>query len=345
MKNPIFFLLVLLILTIAVNCGDKKSNPASYVDDYEPDYNEATGTSYSGNFFPVEEGDEWHYTGSMYGYSKMKFSGTYYGQKINETEEDSLDYPYCVGLSRILSPITANLSDGIYTLYPEEGYSDLGMEYAESEIIRYYEVTDSIVYIRAIPGEMELLEVEDPVFVKSQLVVGDSWESNPTMNTSSFVGEDESIEIHAKCKLFVVGMASVSLFLDGRLQQFQAMQVDEVAEFTGTMQSMDFGSTAMDISGKILLHLFLVKDIGIIVNQQYLEMAMDGKISDSNGTININMDFWVDADLSLSSYNDMVSTRQSSHNIPAPKLFKTDFPFNVQRIYQNVNRIVELLSP
>ena len=149
-----FIIVALLLLTITlIGCNKKSSNPVSYVDGYQPDYNELQGTSYTGNFFPVAEGKQWNYTGAVDGSMNIKMSGTYYGQKMDTTITEPLDYSDCIAVSHILPPISATLSGKPYTLYPEEGYAYLGMEDTYEEIIRYYEITDSIVYIRAIPEQ------------------------------------------------------------------------------------------------------------------------------------------------------------------------------------------------
>ena len=57
--------LISLILLTACN-KDDKSNPVSYVDKYAQTVSltEAEGTSYTGDYFPIEEGYICHYSGS-----------------------------------------------------------------------------------------------------------------------------------------------------------------------------------------------------------------------------------------------------------------------------------------
>ena len=336
----IVFIMATLILSA---CDKKSSNPVSYVDGYQPDYNEEKGTSYTGNFFPVAEGKEWHYSGSMEGTMKLKMKGSYYGQNFDTTMVEPMNYPYCVAVSKILRSISATLGETSYTLFPEEQYADLGMESAYTEIVRYYEVTDSVVYIRAVPGDDGLVKVTDPVFVKSNLIVGDNWSSNPTVNTSDLMGEDDEVmELNAECKLFVVGMDTVAYYINGYYEEIQAMQLDEVAEFSGTLKSEEFGDTEFKMSGKVLVHFYLVEDIGIVAQLQHIEISMNGKISDSGGTITINIDMDIDTDLSLSSYSGTMAKSTADHK---NSLFKKNMPVDIEHLVHKAARLVNLLKP
>lgn len=348
MKSRSFIYIViisfLILFVIFIGCDKKKkSNPVSYVDRYEPDYNEEKGTSYTGNFFPIAAGKQWNYYGTMDGIMKMKIKGNYGGQSINETETDTMDYPYCEALSRILPSVDVVLGGELCSLYPEEGYARFSSEYSYPEIIRYYEVTDSIVYIRAVPGEYGLLEVNDPVFIKSTLVVGDSWSSNPTMNTSSYISEEEGdIEMEADCKLFVVGMDKVYCYVDGFYQEIQAMQLDEVAEISGKVELDDVeGSIELKLYGKLRAHIYLAEDIGIVAMNEYIELSMEGKISDSNGSITIDIDITSEDYLTLSSH---YGSTLAAKNQPK-RLFKGKVPENLENVILKVTQLINIMKP
>jgi hypothetical protein len=65
MKNPSRYLLILITASVIfyLNCDDK-SNPLSFVDDYTVTLTEAEGTTYTGNYFPLE--NSWYsYSGSI----------------------------------------------------------------------------------------------------------------------------------------------------------------------------------------------------------------------------------------------------------------------------------------
>ncbi|MBN2010814.1 hypothetical protein JW960_15815 [candidate division KSB1 bacterium] len=336
-RHVVLFSLIVFLFLLACS-KDKKSNPLSYVDRYNPKLTATKGTTYTGNFLPIAADNEWDYTGVMSGLYTIKISGTYAGQPVNETDQDTLDNSYCFAVSRILSPIQATLSGISYSLLPEQGEADLGINSSESKIMRYYQATDSVVYIRAVPGPNGLVEVEDPVFMKTRLVVGDSWYSNPSVNTNALISDDVSdIDMTATCRLLVIGTDSVTFYNRtlGTWVTQEAVQVDEIAEFNGKIKLEEYGNTDMSLSGKVLVHLYLVENLGIVASVDHYEIDITGKITDTGTSLKLTISLAVDDELLLSYYDVNMAK-------PRPTLFSKQLLPPVQNILEQATNLVGL---
>ena len=356
MFSQLFIFTIVIAFLIFYSCDkNSNSNPVSYIDGYQPDYTEAKGTSHTGTYFPVTEGLMRYYTGWMDGYITTKLNGTYGGQKIDESFADSLSSYECFLYTRILAPVPVLLSGQTYSLFPEEQVANLGLDeptYFE-EIIRYYEIDteDSTVYIRAVPYDGDVVEVKDPVFVKPTLIVGDSWSSYPTINTSNYVsGGTETIDMKAKCKIFVVGKDSLTMSgttESGMIyeQTFYAIQLDEVAEISATIkiQSGDLGDMDMELSGKILVHLYLAEDVGIVKTKEHVEFLMKGTISDSHGSVNIDISINVDDELMLDPTIPPAYTPKVKPKILSNK-FPEKIPVDLENIIQQAIELIKIIK-
>ena len=328
-------------------CGSKKSSKKTsfpYVNNYQAEYTEAKGTKYTGDFYPIAPGKEWRYTGSMTGSDRITLKGKENGMPIDTTFTEYYNSNYVQAISHILAPVTATLSQKTYTLLPEEGYADIDLGYTSTnsypETMRYYEKTPAIVYIRAVPdGEGGFIEVKDPVFIKSELVVGDSWISQPTMNTTQLAGS-EDVNMKALCKLFVIGKDSLKVTQYIPVPPFyleriiEAVRVDEVAEITGSVSAV---GTTMKLDAKLKANLLFADSVGVVASSEHAEITLKG----GDSTLQLELYIIADLDLFLSSTSESVQLQK----LEASNYIKeTKIPEKYNHIIERTINTMRLIS-
>ena len=130
----------------------------------------------------------------------------------------------------------------------------------------------------------------------------------------------------------------------GYYQEFQTIQLDEVAEISGTIRSEEFENTNISLSGKLLIHLYLAENIGIVTTQEHVELSMKGTISDENGSVRINISITVDDELNLDSFFSPTPVIAHSLKKRRSEVFQRiqgKLPLNMGNIVQQVMGLVK----
>jgi len=296
MKRISFLVPILAMLVSFASCKKDKVEP-SFVDDYNAPLTEEKGTEHSGDFFPLDEGYYWDYSGYEEVIGEMKVSAP----GINETEpidESGNIHSYLV----VNSLESINLTSGTHSVYPvRESYFVDGYSY------RYFEKTDEAINFRAFnAGYGELTEVEDPLFIKIPLVVGDSWETQPSIDINSALSSDNlglstgEIDATIICKMYVIGKESISW----DSQTVEPVRLDQIAEAKISIPFNEEGvSGKIDMNLKMTNILYLLENVGLI--KQGLEMAMtiNASLSAEGEKMTINMTVDSNGELNLDSHD------------------------------------------
>jgi hypothetical protein len=265
-------LAALTILSIIFLPGCKKDEtPAapSYVDAYTVTYTDPAGTSYSGNFFPIAAGYGCYYTG----HANITMTENIPG---SAPTSDSVVGP-AYGSLQVLRPVSITLQSGTYQLYPVIDAADIqGTSNADTS--RFFMKDTQAVYVKAIKlPDGSYLEVTNPLFLKSRLVVGDSWETAPQMDLAQLLesemgasGMQSDLTLNARSKFFVAGMESISLPIGTR----NAVRMEQANDFslTGTMTETEPGygtiTFTINMTGQIAVVYHMIADTGIVHQNQ-----------------------------------------------------------------------------
>ena len=151
------------------------------------------------------------------------------------------------------------------------------------------------VYVKALKlADGSYLEVKDPVYIKSSLVVGESWRTAPQMDmTELLAGElNEGIEssdmtLNAEAKFFVVGHEMISLPIGSRW----AMRMEQANDITMKGKLLVEGSTVdMTTTAKFATIYHLIADTGIVhqntTGPLTMRMSLEGQTITIKITIN-----------------------------------------------------------
>jgi hypothetical protein len=275
-----------IILATGCNNKDEKSNPFSLVDNYRVNPVEAEGTVYSGDFFPIKAGYECNYSG----YATVSVSIK--EEDINET----MDGP-ALGMLKVLALRPIPLPGGTVDLYPIVDLSSMEFD-MESEVTadtsRFFMKDAQAVYIKALKlSDGSYMEVKNPIYIKSKLVVGDSWETAPKMDMTKLLsselgvsGSASNLDLDAKAKFFVVGEEEVTLPVGKRT----GIRVDHVSviSLTGNL-SVEGISARVNVSGKLVTVYHMIADTGIV--KQVVSGPISIAISADGQRITLTMDF------------------------------------------------------
>lgn len=288
-------ILALLFVAMIAFTGCKKDDAEpSFVDTYDVTLTEEKGTEHYGNFYPIAEGYYWSYYGSQQVDGEMKISSG--GQSMTEPLDQSGS---TYGTLYVLPAQSVSLSTGTYSLFPIQ---------ENGSISRYLEKTDDAVYTRAITSESgSIVEVKNPVFIKNPLVVGDSWEIEPTIDLDEMMSAADlsgmsmgSTDMTINCKLFVIGKENLAI--NG--ENIEAVRIDEAAEVDLSVPiEMSGASGTMSFNIEMTVILYLQENVGIVKQNLDMKMVVNGKISASgqSATIKITMD--TDGVLELDYYD------------------------------------------
>lgn len=245
-----------IILTLQVSCK-KDKDEESFVDDYNPSLTEASGTSYTGDYYPLASGYYWTWSGTA------KTTGNTMGVPMDESE--SVSAYMSVGNQQQLT-----LSSGTYTVFPT----------TESEgLQRYFEKTNSGVNLRAMKNAFDsnITEIKNPIYIKNPLVVGDKWETQPEIDQSLLegYGDMDISNLKMNCKLFVVGKEN----MQWKGNTVQTLKLDERAEVTGSINYSEGGySGVINLSIRMTINLNLLKDVGIISQKMDIQFNISGLV-------------------------------------------------------------------
>jgi hypothetical protein len=303
-----FSLLVPFMVLLITITSCKKEDSPSFVDDYNAPLTEEKGTEHNGDYFPLEEGYSWYYSGEEQAIGEMKisFPGENETEKINETMS--------IYSSVLVEPIeSVTLESGNYMLYPVSDY------YSTSYSYRYFEKKTDGVYFKAFKSETgDVVEVKKPMFIKKPLIVGESWETQPSIDLNSMLTDsdlnfsEDEMEASISCKMYVIGLENITW----KSEEVSPLRLDQRAEATVNMAFNEEGvSVKMNMNLKITSILYLLEDIGVI--EQDIDMDMITNISMSaegqSGSINMNVN--VKGDLTLDTYDLSGSSVKNSVTI------------------------------
>ncbi|MBU1616082.1 hypothetical protein KJ693_12345 [bacterium] len=313
-------------VTVTVASGGNGGDEAfPFVDGYSPPLTEAEGTVREGDFLPFDEGYHWWWDGSasVSGSMTMTFEGQSETMPIDES-----DIPiYATWNVQQAKEIT--LPSGRYTVFPND--ERLGAYYGSdyfgsSEVVRYFEKTGEALYIRAIEIDNNIFEIENPVYLKNRLVVGDKWETCPQVDfnrmlkSMDFPGEVE-VDADMKCVFFVVGKEEKNY----AGQDVETVRVDQRAEVNGTMNISYSGPDGememrMDFHITMAFILNLLENVGIIAQEE----------EDTNLSMNCFFDFDIEGESGSGSMKmNMEETSYlglTDHSFGSPMASTPSFP-------------------
>lgn len=269
MKYLFVGFIVLALLSTVLLPGCKKDEataaPVSFVDGYTVNLTDPTGTAYSGDFFPITPGYGCYYSG----HANVHTSETTPG---NPTTSDSVDSP-AYGSLQVLHPVSIVLQSGTYQLYPVIDASNMAGTYS-TDTSRFFMKDTQAVYVKALKlSDGSYLEVTNPLFLKSRLVVGDSWETAPQMNMADIfaseagvIASGSNLTMNARSKFFVVGKETISLPI-GMRSAVRMEQANDVS-MSGTMSFTDpgYGTIVVNINmtAQLAIVYHLIADTGIV---------------------------------------------------------------------------------
>ncbi len=282
-------LIFLAIGTVIFFMGCKKgseSSPVSYIDGYTVDLTEGKGTTYTGDFFPIREGYICNYSGSAKVYVKMVIPG------YNPIENTS-DAP-AVGMLKVLALRNIPLPSGTIPLYPIVDMTDMSGQVV-NDTSRFFMKDTQAVYVKALRlSNGEYMEVSNPLYIKSRLVVGDSWETAPRLDMTKLIASEtgdngtiSNVTLDARAKFFVVGKENISLPIGTR----NAMRMEQANDISMTGTIISEGTTIdMNMTAQLATVYHLIPDTGIVHQNTTgpLEMKLTAEGQTVTVTININ---------------------------------------------------------
>ncbi|MEJ2627804.1 MAG: hypothetical protein P8078_04530 [bacterium] len=339
MKNPSRYLLILITASVIfyLNCDDK-SNPLSFVDDYTVTLTEAEGTTYTGNYFPLE--NSWDsYSGSISMKTRTEIPGS---EPIEELIDESIWEDI-----RILAPCNIPLSSGIVSLYPISEFNFLIHGY--SDTTRFFMKDAQAVYLKAFKlSKGVYLEVDNPLYIKSELVVGDSWETAPRLDMTKLLARElykyrfgmltvtqSNIDLTAQAKFFVVGNEPISLPGGTR----DALRLEQASEITMTGDMIiDILNLDIYITARLASVYHLIPDTGIVHQSVTGHLEMKVSAGGEKITIDINqyeltLDGFYKVAYSYSSNNLKKRTRQ-------PPTFNSPCQEKLWKVSQAITQIL-----
>lgn len=285
-------------LPTTIGCGDDETNPtASYANDYTPSYTDVAGKSYSGDFYPMEAGLRWDYGGTISMMTSLRVTGSFAGGRIDETENTPVE-GQATGSLELQAPVEIRVPSGTYEVYPERFTSFDPTSY--DILTRYLERAGDTVYVRAIEGEDgQVIEVEDPVFMKTPLVVGDKWEASPRVDIDALtagLGEAGEMSISVNSLMHVVGVERIEI--GG--QMVEAVRVDQVADIEG---SILIEGSNMDLSMTMLVVYYFKAGIGMVAqNMEEMSLEVAGSFAQGGERLTIEMTMSGSSDLVVTDY-------------------------------------------
>jgi hypothetical protein len=296
----------LLFALVALQTACKKDKPAAdFVTDYKPALTEAASTVYDGNYYPFATGYTWNWSGNATTSGSMSISAG--GQHQTEPLDGSDNI---VGYMNVNGPENISLPSGHYTV----------LSTSETDgTSRYFQVSDTAVIIRAIKmsSMSSPAEVKDPVFLRKPLIVGDKWQSQPSVDYNQMLGASGfsslgTIDITTKCLIFVLGTENISW--NGSTS---TMALQERASIIGKINVNESGATGtININFTLDARLNLKENVGLVKQTMVLKGTMNGSISAEGQSASLSMDMTMNTTLTLDTYN---VTASGLHTAPALK--------------------------
>jgi len=285
--NKSQFLFVIFGFIILISSCSKDSSSPSYVDDYVPALNEAAGITYTGDYFPFDEGFSWNWAGTSNVSGSVKAAG--YESPISQSGA-------AVGFMSVNSQTSLTLPSGTYSVFPT---SETG------GISRYFIKTDSAILIKAIKNpSYDPIEVTDPVYIRKPLIVGQKWYSTPSVDITKQLKQmgysTSEADLKIKCALFVIGKENFNWNSVNK----ETVRLDQRAQVTGTISlDIDGVTGTLNVDVKMDMKLLLLKDIGLVNQNGTIVMKLWGPMYSQGIKVNIEMNMTMDQDLTLDTYS------------------------------------------
>jgi hypothetical protein len=253
--------------------NSEEDNPLSFIEQYSVNLTEPKGTTYIGDYFPLEEGYTINYTGSVDMLTEMTIPG------IDPIEEPTV--APALGMLKVLALKDIPLNSGTIPLFPIVDLSEMqGAITADTS--RYFNKDAEAVYVKAIKmSDGSYLEVEDPVYIKSSLVVGESWNTAPKMNMTELLAgeltdgvEASDMTLNAESKFFVVGHEMISLPIGTRCDMTTTAKLATIYHLIA-----DTGIVHQNTTGPMNMRMSLEGQtitIKITINKSELNLASLG---------------------------------------------------------------------
>jgi hypothetical protein len=328
MKHIPIIAFVATIVAIALISGCKKDTgsegPVSY------------GETYTGDFFPLRTGYVCNYSG--YGRAVTTATIPGYG-----SSEDSTSEPL-VGMLKVLAIRNIPLPSGTVPLYPIVDMTGTwGQMEAVYDTSRFFMKDAEAVYLKAIKlASGDYMEIQNPVYVKNQLVVGDAWETAPRMDITKLL-ETEAPEVSftdlnldAKANFRVIGIENISLPIGTR----NAIRLDQANDISmnGTMVMEGIAYT-LNMTAPLAVVYHFLADTGIV--HQNLTGPIDLNVSAQGQTLTIKIVFnqW---ELKLTSLGESPYAKINSNSwdlegfVKSPTSFKTQTQGKMWRAAQKI---------
>jgi len=328
-------LMILFLITFLISCSeDDESNPLSFIDGYSVSLTEAKGTTYSGDFFPLKEGHTLNYSGAVDMITELSIPG-------EEPSKESTVAP-ALGMLKVLAKQNIPLQSGAISLYPIVDLTEIEGDIT-ADTSRYFDKDEEAVYVKAIKmSDGSYLEVENPVYIKSSLVVGESWETAPQMDMtqlfSSEFGETSDMSLDAESKFFVVGHEMISLPIGEKW----AMRMEQANDITMKGTLFFYGSAIkLTVTSKLATVYHLLADTGVV--HQNTMGTINMKMTFEGETISIKMTI-NQSELNLTSLGDdgFLNTKVS---VPADLMIETaDLTYVDSRIKRQVKMLIKHLT-
>jgi len=187
------------------------------------------------------------------------------------------------------------------------------------------------------------LEIDDPVYIRSSLIVGESWNTAPKMDMTELLTNElsEDVEIsdltfNAKSRFFVVGHEMITLPIGTRW----AMRMEQANDITITGRLFIEGSNvSMKTTAKFSTVYHLIADTGIIHQNTTGPLKMTLMFEGQSISIIIDIE---KSELGLTSLGDEFFKNTSYSNgiiintLTDPGLFTSQVPQKLWKISQTI---------
>jgi len=277
-----------IVVTIVLSCANKKNNPLSFVDSYNPQLLDPQGTIYRGNYFPLSNGLKWNTGGTeeMSINNHIVITGP---QGTIDTTDTNTTFTALSCTSMTQAQQSISIGGKVFTVTPISRYTIVDMSGSSDSLAstEYYETTDSAVIIRAYMEKTiagyDTITAENSIFIKQPFIVGDRWETTPifALNTLSAEKSNSLNDLKIHAVTFVIGQDTC----DAGSATRQALRLDQVFEVSFTVSDSE-SKTFVSSTG--VSHIYLVKDTGLvkIVQNQNITMKMSMMIQGDTATSN-----------------------------------------------------------
>lgn len=286
MKNISNTFLALIIGAVTSIMGCKNDGgPVSPVDQHVVTLTEPKGTAYTGDFFPLEEGHTCYYSGNANMRTKIVIPG--------ENPVDRTTNVAATGMLKVLALQNIPLGNRTIQLYPLESRTEMQGQVVD-DVSQFMFKDSQAVYIKAVRlTDGKYLEVVNPVYIKSRLVVGDSWETAPRLDMASLLastlnlsGITANLSLIARAKFFVAGHESITLPIGTRY----AMRLEEATDLTISGGFTFEGHTGtINVTSQLVVIYHLIADTGIVHQNMTGPLNMTISADGQTATVSINI--------------------------------------------------------